>query len=332
MNAVKPGRTPVRWLAAMALSVAGVAGVGAAENDAQWPQRPITMIVPFVAGGGGDTLARLYAREMEGKIRQPIIIDNRAGAGGNIGTAAAARATPDGHTVVFGTNGTMATNHWLYKSVGYSPDDFEPIARFSVISMVMFVSPDSRFNSAKELIEYARQHPRELTCASAGNGTASHMACGLLQHMAKVEFTHVPYRGGAPASTDVRSGRVSFMIDVAPYLVPLAKSKQIKVLAVSTPQRIPALPDVPTIAESGVPGYELFAWDGLFAPKGTPADRLDRLHQAVNEVLKDPAFDRTMQERGSINSPMSRSEFAQFVRKEYELHGEIVKFTGARID
>src|SRR5690606_27240416 len=217
---------------------------------------------------------------MEGKIRQPIIIDNRAGAGGNIGTAAAARATPNGHTVVFGTNGTMATNHWLYKSVGYSPDDFEPIARFSVISMVMFVSPDSRFNSAKELIEYARQHPRELTCASAGNGTASHMACGLLHHMAKVEFTHVPDNGGAPASTDVRSGRVSFMIDVAPYLVPLAKSKQIKVLAVSTPQRIPALPDVPTIAESGVPGYELFAWDGLFAPKGTPADRLDRLHQA----------------------------------------------------
>ncbi|OVZ57862.1 ABC transporter substrate-binding protein [Pigmentiphaga sp. NML080357] len=332
MNPGKSGKAPVRILAALALFAATATGPAAAGNDAAWPQRPLTMIVPFVAGGGGDTLARLYARELEKQIRQPIIIDNRAGAGGNIGTAVAARATPDGQTLVFGTNGTMATNHWLYKSVGYAPDDFEPVARFSVISMVLFVSPESPFNSVQELIGFAKKHPGELTCASAGNGTASHMACGLLQQMAKVDFTHVPYKGGAPASTDVRSGRVSFMIDVAPYLVPLARSKQIKVLAVSTPQRIPALPDVPTIAESGVPGYELFAWDGLFAPRGTPSERLDRLHQAVNAVLSDPAFDRAMQERGSINSPMSRGEFAAFVHKEYQRLGEIVKLTGARVD
>jgi len=329
---VKKNGKPARILGTLALLAATVSGAAAAAGASDWPQRPLTMIVPFVAGGGGDTLARLYAREMEKQLRQPIIIDNRAGAGGNIGTAAGARATPDGQTVVFGTNGTMATNHWLYKSVGYAPDDFEAVARFSVISMVMFVSPDSPFNSAQELIGYAKKHPGELTCASAGNGTASHMACGLLQQMAKIDLTHVPYKGGAPASTDVRSGRVSFMIDVAPYLVPLAKSKQIKVLAVSTPQRIPTLPEAPTLSESGVPGYELFAWDGLFVPKGTPPERLDRLPQAVNAVLSDPAFERSMEERGSINSPMTRREFADFVHKEYRRQGELAKMLGVQVD
>ena len=313
----------------LALTVATGAACAAPGN---YPDGPLTLIVPFSPGGGGDTLVRLYAHELTKQTNHTIVVDNKPGAGGNIGTAAASRAAPDGYTVVFGTNGTMGTNHWLYKDPGYSKDDFVPVARLSKIALALVVGDKSPYKNVDELIDDARKNPGKLTCASGGNGTASHIACALLQKLAKLEITHVPYKSGSSRIADITSGRVTFMIDVMPYLVPHIAGGNMRALAVSTTERNSALPNTPTLDESGVKGYEIFAWDGLFAPKGTPVERLDYLNKAVNKLLTTPDFKQAMLDRGSVNSPMSREDFAEFVQKEYSRVGEIVKSLGVTID
>lgn len=323
--------TVFHCITASLLTLSVTIGAAHAAQD-KWPDGPLTLIVPFSPGGGGDTLVRLYANELTKQLKHTIIVDNKPGAGGNIGTAIASRAAPDGNTFVFGTNGTMGTNHWLYKSPGYSKDDFVPIARLSKIALALVVGEKSPYKSTNELFEYARKNPGQLTCASGGNGTASHIACALLQKMAGLQIMHVPYKSGSSRITDVTTDRVSFMIDVMPYLVPYIKGGSMRALAVSTTERNTALPNTPTLHESGVSNYELFAWDGLFAPKGTPTSRLEYLNNAVNRLLEDPTFKQSMLDRGSVNTPMSREEFSKFVEAEYVRLGEIVKDVGVTID
>lgn len=302
-------------------------------QQAAWPTHAITLVVPFAAGGGGDTLARLVAEPLSRELGQSIIVENRPGAGGNIGTSIAARANPDGYTLSYGTNGTQATNHWLYKSPGYAPSDFEPISRFTVIAAALVVNgTDDRFKSLDQLLAYAKSHPGELTCGSAGNGTSSHLACELLNQMAGIKVMHIPYKGGGAAMTDLLGGRISFLIDVMPNVSGQITAGKLRALAVTTPERVASNPDIPTMNEAGVKGYEFFAWDGLYAPKGTPPEVLEKLNAAVNKALQRPDVKKTLESRGAIPSPTTRQTLKDFGAEEYTRLGKVVKTAGAAID
>jgi tripartite-type tricarboxylate transporter receptor subunit TctC len=302
-------------------------------QQAAWPTHAITLVVPFAAGGGGDTLARLVAEPLSRELGQSIIVENRPGAGGNIGTSIAARANPDGYTLSYGTNGTQATNHWLYKSPGYAPSDFEPISRFTVIAAALVVNgTDDRFKSLDQLLAYAKSHPGELTCGSAGNGTSSHLACELLNQMAGIKVMHIPYKGGGAAMTDLLGGRISFLIDVMPNVSGQIAAGKLRALAVTTPERVASNPDIPTMNEAGVKGYEFFAWDGLYAPKGTPPEVLEKLNAAVNKALQRPDVKKTLESRGAIPSPTTRQTLKDFGAEEYTRLGKVVKTAGAAID
>lgn len=318
------------WALGLALYAPLAPAVAAAETA--WPTTPITFVVPFSAGGGGDTLTRLYGQQLSPVLNVPMVFDNRPGAGGNIGTASAAKAAPDGQTVLFGTMGTMGTNHFLYKRTGFSINDFEPVALFGTTGLALVVAKEAPFKNVKELLAFGKQHPGKLSCASGGNGTASHLACAMLAQQAGIEVTHIPYRASSAAIVDVLTQRVSFFIDVTPVLTPQIKGGALRALAVSTKQRLPALPAVPTLAESGLPSYEMFSWDGMFAPKGTSADRLDRLHAAVLTVLKNPEFNQRMTERGVVLQPTSREAFGALVLREYARMGLVVKRLGVTVD
>jgi len=303
-----------------------------AATSASWPTAPITFVAPFSAGGGGDTLTRLYAQQLNLALGVPVIVENKAGAGGNIGTTFVAKAPPDGQTVVFGTMGTMGTNHFLYKRTGYSINDFEPVALFGTTALALVVAKDSPFKNVGELIAFGKKNPGELSCASGGNGTVSHLACAMLQQQAGIDVAHIPYKASSTAIIDVLSQRVSFFIDVTPVLTPQIRAGALRALAVTMKKRIPAFPDVPTLAESGLAGYEMFSWDGMFAPKGTSPDRLDRLHGAVQSALKNPEFSKSMTDRGTLLEAMSRQDFSALVQREYGRIGAVVKRLGITLD
>ena len=324
---------PSRILHCMLAAACAAVVPGPPAQHARWPTHPNALVVPFAAGGGGDTLARLVAEPLSRELGQSIIVENRPGAGGNIGTSIAARAKPDGYTLSYGTNGTQATNHWLYKSPGYAPSDFEPISRFTVIAAALVVNAtDERFKTLAQLLAYARANPGELTCGSAGNGTSSHLACELLNQMAGTKVMHIPYKGGGAAMTDLLGGRISFMIDVMPNVSGQIAAGKLRALGVTTPDRVASNPDIPTISEAGVKGYEFFAWDGLYAPKGTPAAVLDKLNAAVNRALQQPEVRKMLESRGAIPSPTSRQALAEFGAEEYARLGKVVKVAGASID
>ncbi|WP_051237420.1 Bug family tripartite tricarboxylate transporter substrate binding protein [Ottowia thiooxydans] len=325
------GTKACKLLAAGVVASASLTPSFAAADNA-WPTAPITFVAPFSAGGGGDTLTRLYGLQLNQILNVPIIVDNKPGAGGNIGTTFAAKAAPDGQTVVFGTMGTMGTNHFLYKRTGFSINDFEPVALFGTTGLAMVVPKDSPYKSVRDMITYGKANPGKLTCASGGNGTASHLACAMFQQQAGIEVSHIPYKASAAAIVDVLSQRISFFIDVTPVLAPQINDGALRALAVTTKKRLPAFPKVPTLAESGLPDYEMFSWDGMFAPKGTPADRLNRLHGAVQTALKNPEFNKRMTDRGIVLQTMSREDFSALVLREYARMGTVVKSLGVTVD
>jgi tripartite-type tricarboxylate transporter receptor subunit TctC len=327
-----PGRVAPALALGLALSAPLAPAPALAAQAVAWPTAPITFIAPFSVGGGGDTLTRLYGQQLSAVLNVPVVVDNRPGAGGNLGTAFAAKAANDGQTVLFGTMGTMGTNHFLYRRTGYSINDFEPVALFGTTGLALVVAKEAPFRSAQELVAFGKQHPGKLSCASGGNGTASHLACAMLAQQAGIEVTHIPYRASSAAIVDVLTQRVSFFIDVTPVLTPQIKDGALRALAVSTKKRLPALPATPTLAESGLPDYEMFSWDGMFAPKGTPADRLDRLHAAVQTVLKNPEFNQRMTDRGVVLQPQSREAFGALVLREYARMGLAVKRLGVTVD
>ena len=332
-------RNPVKRLQGMTgkvmvlgLASSALVSPSLAAPDGGWPKAPITFVAPFSAGGGGDTLTRLYGQQLGPVLNVPIVVDNRPGAGGNIGTASVAKSAPDGQTVVFGTMGTMGTNHFLYKRTGYSINDLEPVALFGTTGLALVVAKEAPFKDVRELLAYGKKNPGQLSCASGGNGTVSHLACAMLQQQAGIAVTHIPYKASSAAIVDVLSQRVSFFIDVTPVLAPQVRDGALRALAVSTKKRLPALPTVPTLAERGLPDYEMFSWDGMFAPRGTPADRLEKLHEAVQTVLRNPEFNQRMMERGVVLQTMSRGDFSAMVLREYARMGAVVKQLGVSID
>ena len=305
----------------------------AAQAQAAYPTKPITIIVPFSAGGTTDILARILGQFMSKDLGQPVVVDNRAGAGGNIGAQAVARAAPDGYTLLMGTVGTHAINQSLYKKLAFDPiKDFAPLSRVALVPNLLVANPSQPFKTVKEMIDYAKANPGKITFGSSGNGSSIHLSGELFKHMAGVEMQHVPYRGSAPAVTDLLGGQIAVMFDNMPSAIGYVKSGKLRPLAVTTPKRSPALPDVPTIAEAGVPGYEATSWFGLLAPAKTPAPVVAKLNASILKALADPEVKAKMAEQGAEPYGEKPEQFAQFIQSETEKWGKIVKQSGASIE
>jgi tripartite-type tricarboxylate transporter receptor subunit TctC len=320
-------------VAIAATMLAAVAMVGPQAARAGYPDRPVRVIVPFPPGGGGDTLARMVLNKIAEQQGWTIVIDNRAGAGGNIGTAIAAHAEPDGYTLAYGTNGTHAINQTLYSNPGFDPiKDFEPISRFTQIALLLVTNPSIPAKSAKELIAYLKSNPGKVNVASAGNGTTSHLAQEMFKLATGVTILHVPYRGGGPAKIDLMSGELQMMIEIMPSVFPLAKERKINALAVTTGKRWPLAPDIPTLAEDALPDFEVTAWDGWWAPAGTPKDIIARLNAAARKALADPQLRDALLKSGAEPAATSPEELGAFVKSELPRWGKAVEQSGAKVE
>jgi tripartite-type tricarboxylate transporter receptor subunit TctC len=268
-------------VSALALPIAALAQ--------SWPTRPITMIVPFPAGGNADVLARALAPELSEKLGQQVVIDNRTGASGNIGGAAAAKATPDGYTFMFATTGPIATAKLLYKSLPYDPEtDFSPVVLVAKAPLIVAAHPAFPVKDLKELIAYAKQNPEKVNAGTPGNGSLGQLASELLQQHTGTKMTHVPYRGSAPVMTDLIGGQLNVAFDFMPTYIPLVNDGRVRPLAVTSRMRWPGLPDVMTVQEAGFPGFEATGWFAIVAPTGTPADAIAKINAITNAWLASP--------------------------------------------
>ncbi|WP_182343516.1 Bug family tripartite tricarboxylate transporter substrate binding protein [Comamonas koreensis] len=320
-------RTVLQAIAAVSLGAALMPAAFAAEA---FPNKPITMVVPFVAGGTTDILARIVGQSLGEELGQPVIIDNRAGAGGNIGGQFAARAPADGYTIFMGTVGTHAINEWLYKKMPFSPNkDFAPLTRVANVPNLLVANPAQPFKNVKELISYAQAHPGQVNFGSSGSGSSIHLSGELFKMMAKVDMIHIPYKGSAPAVTDLLGNQIAIMFDNMPSAIQHVRSGKLRPLAVTTAKRSPELPDVPTVAEAGVPGYEATSWFGLFAPTKTPADVQAKLHAAIIKVLQKPDVIKKIGDQGGEVVTESQAEFGKFIAAENEKWKQVVKTSGA---
>jgi len=322
--------TALRLLGATVFALA----IPTASVDAQeYPDRPIRLIVPFPPGGGADILARTVMPRVAQALGKPIVIENKPGAGGNIGAEYVAHAAPDGYTLLYGTNGTHGINASLYRNLRFDPvKDFIPVSRMTTIAAMLIVNRQFPVTSVEELIRYAKANPGKVNFASAGNGTTSHLSGELFKTMAGIDIVHVPYRGGALAVTDLIGGQVQMMIDVMPNAYPLAKDGRARGIAVSTAARYPGAPEYPTIAESGLPGFEASAWDGIFVPAGTPAPIVARLNAAIHEALDDPQIAEALRARGAQPMPNTPEAFARYIAESSEKWARAVRASGAKID
>jgi len=299
----------------------------------EYPDRPVHLVVPFPPGGGGDVLARTVSPRIAQALGKPIVVENKPGAGGNIGAEHVARAAPDGYTLLYGTNGTHAINPALYRNLRFDPaKDFVPVSRLTVIATMLIVHPQFPAMTVEELTRYARANPGKINFASAGNGTTSHLAGEMFKSMAGIDIVHVPYRGGALAVTDLISGQVQMMIDVMPNAYPLAKDGRVRGIAVATAARYPGAPEYPTIAESGVPGFEASAWDGIFVPAGTPPAVVAKLNAAVRAALEDPQVADALRARGAQPAPTTPEAFSRFIAESAERWARAVRASGAKVD
>lgn len=320
-----------RTLTFAAASALGLLALTPLAAQAQaFPTKAITIVVPFSAGGTTDILARVLGQFISKDLGQPVIIDNRAGAGGNIGTQLVARAAPDGHTILMGTVGTHAINQSLYPKLAFDPiKDFTPLTRVALVPNLLVANPAQPFKTVKELMAYAKANPGKVTFGSSGSGTSIHLSGELFKQMAGVDLQHVAYKGSAPAVNDLLGNHIAIMFDNMPSAISHVKAGKLRPLAVTTAQRSPALPDVPTIAEAGVPGYEATSWFGLLAPAKTPAPVVAKLNAAILKALADPDVKNKLLEQGAEPAGETPAQFAAFIASETVKWGKIVKQSGA---
>jgi len=303
------------------------AGTAMAEG---FPDRTITMVVPFAAGGSTDVVARIIAEKMSQDLGQQVIVQNVAGAGGNLGADNVARAEPDGYTILMGTVATHALNPLILKSTPYDPQkDFSPVSLLVIVPNVLVVNPELPAKNVQELIALLKAEPDKWSYASSGNGTPLHLSGELFNAMAGTKMQHIPYKGAGPALTDLLGNQVSIMFDNLPSSSGHIKSGKLRALAVTTAQRAPSFPDIPTVAESGVPGYETYTWNALFAPANTPADVVTKLNDSANKALKDPAVAGRMKEFSATIVGSTPEELGAHVKAELAKWEPIVK--GANI-
>ena len=325
---------PERLRIALAL-VQILAGAAAALTvSAQtYPTKPIRMLIPYPPGGGVDAIMRPFAQELAARLGQQIIIDNRGGSGGSIAMEAVARSAPDGHTIVAAITAQLAINPALYRSLPYDPvRDFAPITLFADGTYILVVHPSLPVRSVKELLRLARQRPGEIHYGSAGNGSGGHMAGALLTSMTGAKLVHVPYKGGGPAQVGLLSGEIQADFQVWAYAQGHIESGRIRAIAVTKGKRPAALPNIPTIAESGVPGYDSGVWYALAAPAGTPRAAIDRLNAETLAVLRNPAYVKRLADQAIDPIGSTPEELGRYVRSELDKWAKVVRDTGARID
>jgi len=295
--------------------------------------KPIRLIVPFTPGGSTDILARALAPKLSQALGQNVIIDNKPGAGGSLGAAEAAKADPDGNTLLMGHIGTLAVNPSLYPKLAYDPvKSFAPVAYVARVPNVLVVNAASPLRTLKDLVEAARAQPGRLTYSSGGNGSAAHITFESLKLRTKIFMLHIPYRGTAPSVTDVIAGQVDCTFTGAPAVIPHVRSGRLRALAVSSSQRLAALPDVPTVAESGYPGFEADQWYGVVAPAGTPASLVARLNAEVNKALALPDVARQLATEGATPVPTSPQAFGELIKREIPRWAEVVKAGNVKSD
>ena len=325
-------RSEVRALA-LALAASSLALVAAAEAQTAYPTKPVRVVVPFPAGGTTDILARAASQKLSETWGQQALVDNRPGAGGNIGAELVAKAPPDGYTLLMGTVGTHAINSSLYPKMPYDHvKDFAPVILVAGVPNVLVVHPSLPVNSVQELIAYAKANPGKLNFASSGSGTSIHLSGELFKVMTGVQMTHIPYKGSAPALTDLVGGQVQLMFDNLPSSLAFIKAGKLRALAVTSAQRSPALPDVPTVAESGVPGFEATSWFGLLAPAGTPRDIVAKINADTQKWLASPDAKDKLAAQGAAAAGGSPEDFAKHIQAETAKWARVVKESGAKVE
>jgi len=321
-----------RIAALIALAAAALASPLAALAQA-YPSKPVTIIVPWPPGGPSDIAARPMAKGLGEELKQTFIIDNRGGAGGNIGTAMVSKAAPDGYTLLITSSAPIVINPSLYKQMPFDPPkDLAPITNLLRVPLILAVNPSVPANNLKELIAYLNAQKGKAQYASSGNGTPQHLTGELFKSTAKVDMIHVPYKGSAPAITDLVGGHVPIMFDSAIAILPQIKAGKVKAIAITSAKRSAVLPDVPTFAEAGMPGFESYAWYGFFAPAKTPPDIVAKLNAAALKYMKSPEWHKVLADTGSENVGESPDQFAAFTRAEATKWAKVVKDSGATVD
>jgi tripartite-type tricarboxylate transporter receptor subunit TctC len=322
-------KIPPRLLRAMVILAA--LPLAAVQAHAAYPDKPIRLVVPYTPGGVTDLLARAVAKALSERVKQSVIVDNRAGAGGNIGAEVVAKSPADGYTLLMGSAATQAINASLYKRLPYDHiKDFAPITLVAEVPNILVVNPLIPARNVSELIAYGKANPDKLSFGSSGTGGTIHLSGELFKSMAGVKMLHVPYKGSAPAVSDLLAGQINLMFDssVAPYV----KSGKLRALAVTSAKRSPVLPDVPTMAQAGLPGYEATAWFGILAPAGTPPSIVDKLNKNLVAILRDAEMRKWMQSQGADAIGDTPSEFAAYIKTETAKWARVVKEAGVSAD
>lgn len=318
------------------IAFALLAGTTALLSHAQgrFPERPVTLVVPYPAGGGADTIARPLALELSKRLGQPVVIDNRAGANGNIGSAYVARQQPaDGYTILLGTTSTLAINPHIYKSMGYDPvKDLQPVTLTHQMPNVLVVGAATPYKSVADVVAAAKAAPEKLVYGSAGNGNTMHLAGVVFQDKTGTRLMHVPYKGGPPALNDVLAGQIPMMFNNLPAVVSFRESGKVRVLAVADTKRSPAMPDVPTMDEAGAKGVRSNVWNGLLVRRGTPAEIVQRLNTELRSILESPEFRKPLERQGYEILSSTPAEFESLLTKEFAAMATTVKQADVKLD
>jgi tripartite-type tricarboxylate transporter receptor subunit TctC len=318
-------------MAATGLIMAGTAGFSTSAAAA-WPEQPIRMIVGFSAGGTTDVVARIVAKEIGDTLGKPVVVENKPGGGSNIASEMVARATPDGYTLYM-VAVTSAINQTLYKNLSFDlVKDFAPVALTVKVPNVLVVNPSVPVKTVKELVDYAKANPGKLNFASSGSGTSIHMAGELFKQSAGIDVMHIPYKGSAPAMTDLIGGQVQYMFDNMPSAWPHVASGSLRALAVTTAERSKTAPELPTMQESEFPNFDVSSWFGVIAPAGTPAAIVDKVNKAIQVALDDPQVQERFEKLGAVPVKTTPAEFGDFIKSEVDSWAKVVKASGATVD
>ena len=320
----------MKWIASMALALAALAADASAQG---WPTKPIRLVVGFAPGGAADTVARAYSDQIGRALGQPVIIENRAGAGSSIAAENVAHSAPDGYSVLIASPASISVNPALNPKLGYKPSDLTPITKVSSSPLVIAVNPETGIRSVKELVSEAKKMPGRLNYATSGVGSAPHFGAALFSQVTGIEMVHVPFKGGAPAITSVVAGDTQITFATPPSVLPMVKGGRLRALAVTSPERSPLMPDIPGMAEAGFPDYAIAFWYGFFVPAGTPSDIVGKVYDASILASQSPSVKAALAREGTeVAVSKSPEEFAAFLAQDEKLWVRLAKESGAKAE